>query len=53
MTSKEMFNMFEEMTTKELQILITMAIQYLNKNRQVEFKQIMKDIKNVHKLLEK
>ena len=51
LTSKEMFEMFEEMSTKELQILISMAIQYLNQNKGVEFKQIIKDIKNVHKLM--
>lgn len=48
MSSARMFTMFEDLSTKELQILVSMAIQYLEKNRGVAFKQQLKDIKIVH-----
>lgn len=51
MNSKEMFEFFEKSTTREIQILISMAIRYLEEKREVEFKNIIKDIKGARKYL--
>lgn len=51
MNSEELWNMLENMKTSEIQTLILMSIRYLEKERYVDFKDQLKDIKKVHKML--
>lgn len=51
MNSEELWNMLENMKTSEIQTLISMSIRYLEKERYVDFKDQLKDIKKVHKML--
>lgn len=53
MGSARAYAMLEDMTTKEIQVLISMSIQYLEMNRQVDFKDILKDIKGCRKFLKR
>ena len=53
MNSKEMYDMFDKQTNKQLQMLISMAIIYLEKDRLMDFKDIMKDIKGCRKHVNK
>ena len=49
MSSKQMYDIFDDLTTKELQIFLTMGVIYLQKNRNVDFKKIIKDFNNCNK----
>lgn len=49
MSSKQMYDIFNDLTTKELQIFLTMGVIYLQKNRNIDFKTIIKDFKNCNK----
>ena len=51
MNSEELWNMFENMETKEIQVMVSIAIRYLEKERYIDFKDQLKDIKKVHKML--
>lgn len=51
MNSLEIYNMLEKMDDKHIQILINVSIKYLEKNRNIKYKEIMKDIKNLHKIM--
>ncbi len=51
MNSEELWNMLKNMKTSEIQTLISMSIRYLEKERYVDFKDQLKDIKKVHKML--
>lgn len=53
MNSKELWNKLEEMTNKEIQMTISMCITYLEKNRLIDFKDILKDIKGCRKYIER
>ena len=53
MSSEKLWNILEDLTTKEIQIMISMSIRYLEMNRQVDFKDILKDIKGCRKYLER
>lgn len=52
MNSKEMWNMLENMETKDIRILVDMCIRYLEMDRNVNFKDIIKDINTIHNFLE-
>lgn len=49
MSSKQMYDIFDDLTTKELQIFLTMGVIYLQKNRNINFKTIIKDFNNCNK----
>ncbi len=51
MNSKEMWEMLENMDTKDIRLLVDMSIRYLEMDRNVNFKDIIKDIKTIHKNL--
>lgn len=51
MNSKEIWNLLENAEDKEIMIFISMSIQYLEKARNIEFKDIIKNIKNARKCL--
>ena len=53
MTSKELFKMLESLETIELKKVINAGISYLVFNREVNFKEFMKEIKTIHKELRK
>lgn len=46
MNSKQIWNLLEDMQTIDIQILISMSIIYLIKDRNKNKKNIIKDIKN-------
>ena len=52
MNSKEMWSLLENLETKDIQLLVTMSIRYLEYNRKINFKKIIKDIENTKKLLD-
>ena len=49
MNSQELWCNLEEMTTKEIKINTMATIVYLVKDRQVNLKDFIKDIKNIFK----
>ena len=51
MNSKEIWSLLENAEDKEIMIFISMSIQYLEKARNIEFKDIIKNIKNTRKCL--
>lgn len=51
MNSEQLWKMFNEMQTKEIRVMVSMAIRYLEKERYIDFKEQLKDIKKVHKML--
>ena len=52
MSSKEIWVLLEKLTTDDIQVLITMSIRYLEKNRGIDFNSIIKDIKGARKYLD-
>lgn len=52
MNNKDMYNMLNDMRLKDIKILTSMCIQYMIMKYGVKFKEILKDIKAVNKLLE-
>ena len=51
MNSKELWNKLYEMETEEIKIQTMMMIMFLVKDRNVNIKEIIKDIKNIYKKL--
>lgn len=51
MNSKELWNKLYEMETEEIKVETMMMIMFLVKDRNVEIKEIIKDIKNIYKKL--
>lgn len=51
MNSKELWNKLYEMETDEIKIQTMMMIMFLVKDRNVDIKEIIKDIKNIYKKL--
>lgn len=49
MDSKELWNKLYEMETDEIKIQTTMMIMYLVKDRQVDLKDFIKDLKKIYK----
>ena len=49
MNSKQIWNNLEEMETKDIRIYTIATIVYLVKDRQVNLKEFIKDIKNIFK----
>ena len=49
MNSKELWNKLYEMETKEIKIQATMMIMYLVKDRQVDLKYFIRDLKKIYK----
>ena len=49
MDSKELWNKLYEMETDEIKIQTTMMIMYLVKDRQVDLKNFIKDLKKIYK----
>lgn len=52
MNSKELYNMLEKLNDKDIELVISMSIRYLEKKRDIRFKDILSDIKIYHKILE-
>ena len=53
MNSKQIWNLLEKLETQNIQILIDMSVRYLEYNRGLDFKTIIKDIKNTKKALDR
>ena len=53
MNREKLYELLEESTTKDIQVYTTMSIIYLIKARQLKLKDIIKDIKEAYKLVEK
>lgn len=51
MNSKELWEKLYNMDTTDIKIEATMMIMFLVKNRGIELKDIIKDIKNIYKKL--
>lgn len=51
MNSKELWNKLYNMETNEIKIETMMMIMFLVKDRNVDIKEIIKDIKNIYKKL--
>lgn len=49
MNSKELWNKLYEMETEEIKIQATMMIMYLVKDRQVDLKDFIRDLKKIYK----
>ena len=49
MNNIELYSLLENMQTKDIQVLLSMSIIYLIKDRNKNKKEIIKDIKNVCK----
>lgn len=49
MDSKELWDKLYEMETDEIKIQTTMMIMYLVKDRQVDLKNFIKDLKKIYK----
>ena len=49
MNSKQLWNMLEDMQTIDINILVSMSVIYLIKDRNRNLKEIIKDIKNTCK----
>lgn len=52
MNSKEIWNLLESLKTEDIQVLITMSVRYLEYNRGIDFKTIIKDLKETKKILD-
>ncbi len=52
MNSKEIWNLLESLETADIQVLITMSVRYLEYNRGINFKTIIKDIKETKRVLD-
>lgn len=52
MNSKEIWDLLESLETKDIQVLLTMAVRYLEYNRNINFKTIIKDIKETKRVLD-
>ena len=52
MNSKEIWNLLESLETKDIQVLLTMSVRYLEYNRNINFKKIIKDIKESKRVLD-
>lgn len=53
MNSKELWNLLESLETADIQTLISMSVRYLEYNRKIDFKAIIKEIKNTKKILDR
>lgn len=53
MKSKQLYDKLETLSTKEIQIMVAMSIRYLCMARGLKLKSIIKDLKNIDKILEK
>ena len=53
MNSKELFNKLETLNDDDIELMISMSIRYLEKNRGFSFKDILNGIKVYHKVLER
>lgn len=52
MNSVDIWNLLKSLDTKDIKILISMSIKYLEEDREVNFKDIIKDIKECRKMFE-
>jgi len=53
MNSKELWNLLESLETADIQTLISMSVRYLEYNREIDFKTIIKNIKEDKKILDR
>lgn len=51
MNSKELWELLEKTETKEIMIMATMIVRYLDKARQLKIDYVLKEIKKANKFL--
>lgn len=53
MNSRELYNMFENMKDNEIETMAFMSVRYLVKKRNKNLKELLQNIKNLNKALDK
>ena len=53
MTSKQLYDMLESMKDEDIELVISMSIRFLEKKRDIRFKDILSDIKVYREVLER
>lgn len=51
MNSKELFDLLERLSSKDIQVMATMSVRYLVKSRNKKLNEILRDIKKVNKAM--